>query len=108
LFPYWRNAVSVDSEKHLALQQQIVTGIQHRRKTTIDRQKKGPVPGMAKSGSNGSGTKYDHRSRQNTVKEATTGNTKKKLRTRLSPTVLSQLLKRVATFALEGSRLSND
>jgi len=108
LFPYSRNTVSVDIEKHLALQQQIVTGIQHRKNTTIDRQKKGPMPGVAKLGSKGSGTKYDHRSRQNTVKEAITGNKKKKLRTSLSPTVLSQRLKRVATLALERSRLSND
>jgi hypothetical protein len=50
------------------------------------------MSGIAKLGSNGSGMEYDHRSRQNTAKEAITGNKKKKLRASLSPALLNRSL----------------
>src|SRR5688500_8963440 len=102
-FPYSCKTVSVAVEYRFDCQQQIVSGIQHAKNTTIDVQKKVFTPGIANVGSNGSGMKYEYLSIQNTTKEANMGNKKKKLRTTLNPTLLSRRLNLAATPAFSKS-----
>jgi hypothetical protein len=73
--------VVVALENRAELRQQRKSGTQHTTNTIADAQNHGAaIPGAAMSGANGSGWKYEYRSRQKTSNETAAGNRKKKSR----------------------------